>query len=71
MSVWFVDAEWTVKSINPVTDSPACTNFVYTFQRENMVALCQVGEKWFGILYSWADNKKKSNLMLSLFVPGE
>lgn len=39
-------------------------------KRENMVALCQVGEKWYGILYSWADNKKKSNLMLSLFVPG-
>ncbi|XP_066965108.1 integrator complex subunit 14 isoform X2 [Macrobrachium rosenbergii] len=39
-------------------------------KRENMVALCQVGENWFGILYSWADNKKKSNLMLSIFVPG-
>ncbi|XP_042229125.1 integrator complex subunit 14-like [Homarus americanus] len=39
-------------------------------KRENMVALCQVGDNWHGILYSWADNKKKSNLMLSLFVPG-
>ncbi|XP_076067871.1 integrator complex subunit 14 isoform X2 [Oratosquilla oratoria] len=39
-------------------------------KRENMVALCQIGDNWFGILYSWADNKKKSNLMLSLFVPG-
>lgn len=39
-------------------------------KRENMVALCQVGENWHGILYSWADNKKKSNLMLSIFVPG-
>ncbi|XP_042857135.1 integrator complex subunit 14-like [Penaeus japonicus] len=39
-------------------------------KRENMVALCQVGENWYGILYSWADNKKKSNLMLSIFVPG-
>lgn len=39
-------------------------------KRENMVALCQLGDNWHGILYSWADNKKKSNLMLSLFVPG-
>ncbi|KAG7165110.1 Integrator complex subunit 14-like [Homarus americanus] len=30
----------------------------------------KVGDNWHGILYSWADNKKKSNLMLSLFVPG-
>ena len=34
------------------------------------MALCQVGETWYGILYSWADSKKKSNLMLSIFVPG-
>ena len=27
-------------------------------------------ENWFGILYSWADSKKKSSLMLSLFEPG-
>ena len=39
-------------------------------KRESMVALCQVYDNWYGILYSWADNKKKSNLMLSLFVPG-
>ncbi|CAG2223853.1 Integrator complex subunit 14 [Mytilus edulis] len=38
---------------------------------EGMVALTQVGENWFGILYSWADSKKKSNLMLSLFTPGD
>lgn len=37
---------------------------------ENMGAICSVGEKWFGLLYSWADSKKKSNLMLSIFEPG-
>lgn len=35
-----------------------------------MAALCQVGPEWFGILYSWADSKKKSNLMLTLLEPG-
>lgn len=38
---------------------------------EGMVALTEVGENWFGILYSWADSKKKSNLMLSLLPPGD
>ncbi|KAH3839511.1 integrator complex subunit 14-like [Dreissena polymorpha] len=37
---------------------------------EGMVALTRVGPDWFGILYSWADSKKKSSLMLSLFEPG-
>ncbi|XP_022335197.2 integrator complex subunit 14-like [Crassostrea virginica] len=37
---------------------------------EGMVALTQVAENWYGILYSWADSKKKSNLMLSLLEPG-
>ena len=39
----------------------------------NIVKACCVfgfSEEWFGMLYSWADNKKKSNLMLSIFEPG-
>lgn len=39
-------------------------------KKEGMVALCQVGPNWYGILYSWSDNKKKSNLLLSIFQPG-
>ena len=37
---------------------------------ENMCALVEIGEQWFGVVYSWSDNKKKSSLMLSLFEPG-
>lgn len=37
---------------------------------ENMAALCYVGNDWYGVLFSWADSKKKSNLMLSLLEPG-
>ena len=37
----------------------------------NMVALCQIGTtSSFGMLYSRTDNKKKSNLMLSIFESG-
>ncbi|KAF2361296.1 hypothetical protein FHG87_007949 [Trinorchestia longiramus] len=39
-------------------------------KKEGMVALCQVAPGWYGILYSWSDNKKKSNLLLSIFHPG-
>ncbi|KAF5895053.1 von Willebrand factor A domain-containing protein 9, partial [Clarias magur] len=37
---------------------------------EGMVALVQLGPDWFGMLYSQADSKKKSNLMMSIFEPG-
>lgn len=37
---------------------------------ENMAALVTVGENWFGFVYSWADSKKKSNLMLTILTPG-
>lgn len=37
---------------------------------ENMAALCTVGDDWFGVMYSWADSKKKSNLMLTVLEPG-
>lgn len=37
---------------------------------EQMVALVQLGQDWYGMMYSFADSKKKSNLMLSVFRPG-
>lgn len=35
-----------------------------------MCGLVEVGEDWYGFIYSWSDNKKKSSLMVSLFEPG-
>lgn len=37
---------------------------------EGMVAVVLLGPEWFGMLYSQADSKKKSSLMMSLFEPG-
>ncbi|XP_077323832.1 integrator complex subunit 14 isoform X1 [Lithobates pipiens] len=37
---------------------------------EGMVALVHLGNDWYGMLYSQADSKKKSNLMMSLFELG-
>ncbi|KAK9710142.1 Integrator complex subunit 14, beta-barrel domain [Popillia japonica] len=35
-----------------------------------MAALVTISENWFGFIYSWADSKKKSNLMLTILMPG-
>ena len=40
------------------------------FKVENMCALVQVSDNWFGLLFACSDSKKKSNLMLALFEPG-
>ncbi|XP_051166296.1 integrator complex subunit 14 [Leptopilina boulardi] len=37
---------------------------------ENMAALCALNSDWYGFIYSWADSKKKSNLMLTILEPG-
>ncbi|XP_018398883.1 PREDICTED: von Willebrand factor A domain-containing protein 9 [Cyphomyrmex costatus] len=37
---------------------------------ENMAALCILNNEWYGFIYSWADTKKKSNLMLTVLEPG-
>lgn len=35
-----------------------------------MAALCLLSSDWYGFIYSWADTKKKSNLMLTVLEPG-
>lgn len=35
-----------------------------------MAAVCQLSTNWYGLLVSWADSKKKSNLMLIILEPG-
>ncbi|KAJ8925818.1 hypothetical protein NQ315_009668 [Exocentrus adspersus] len=37
---------------------------------KDMAALVSLGDNWFGFIYSWADSKKKSNLMLTVLTPG-
>ncbi|KAK3098993.1 hypothetical protein FSP39_025008 [Pinctada imbricata] len=51
--------------------TPAFTVLLHgSLKVEGMVALTKLAEDWYGILYSWADSKKKSNLMLSILQPG-
>lgn len=56
---------------DPDSKSPNICVFLHgALKVENMCALVEVGEDWYGVLYSWSDNKKKSSLMISLFEPG-
>lgn len=57
--------------INASKQPSLCVLLHGSLKVEGMVAICKVGHpNWFGMLYSWADNKKKSNLMLSTFKYG-
>ncbi|VVC42326.1 von Willebrand factor, type A [Cinara cedri] len=48
-----------------------CVLLHEALKAENMMALCQIGTNWFGLLVSCANNKKnKSNLMLNVLEPG-
>lgn len=38
---------------------------------ENTAALVLLGDEWYGFIYSHADSKRKSNLMLTILPPGE
>lgn len=42
-----------------------------SLKMKKMGAIVKLGEDWYGMLYSWADNKKKSTLMLSVFEPNQ
>lgn len=38
---------------------------------ENTAALVLLNDDWYGFIYSYADSKRKSNLMLTILPPGE
>ena len=48
-----------------VLSAPHTTPIRIPIQVENMCGLVSLGSDWFGFIYSWSDNKKKSSLMLS------
>lgn len=59
---------------NQTTDLGNLPSFIValhgSLKIEHKVALVNVGEDWYGIVSSWTDHKKKSNLILSLFGVG-
>lgn len=57
-------------SANDGNKESVCVLLHGALKVENMAALVLLNQNWFGFLYSYADNKKKSNLMLMVLQPG-
>jgi len=58
-------------SVNEGQQPSFCVLLHGSLKMEKMGAVVQLSENWFGMLHSWSfDQKKKSNLMLSVFEPG-
>lgn len=60
---------------HPATDedsrNPSLCVFLHgALKVEGLCALVEVAPQWFGIIFSCADTKRKSSLMLALFEPG-
>jgi len=65
------DAAPTAEQIEAEAKTPSFTVLLHgSLRRENKVALAIVGDEWYAMIYSWANSKKKSNLMISLLEPG-
>ena len=65
------DSTPTADQIEAEAKTPSFTVLLHgSLRRENKVALAIVGDEWYGMIYSWANSKKKSNLMISLLEPG-
>lgn len=57
-------------SANESAKESVCVLLHGALKVENMAALILLNENWFGFIYSYADSKKKSNLMLTVLPPG-
>lgn len=66
--------ETTTTSGSPIassaTQESVCVLLHGALKVENMAALVLLNDDWFGFIYSYADSKKKSNLMLTVLPPG-
>ncbi|XP_059614765.1 integrator complex subunit 14 [Phlebotomus argentipes] len=55
---------------NESTRESICVLLHGALKIENMAALVLLGDNWYGFIYSYADSKKKSNMMLTILPPG-
>lgn len=52
------------------TTESVCVLLHGALKMENLAALVLLADDWFGFIFSYADTKKKSNLMLTILPPG-
>jgi hypothetical protein len=64
------DENLGASSVNDSVKESVCVLLHGALKIESMAALVLLNEDWFGFVYSYADSKKKSNLMLTILSPG-
>lgn len=56
--------------LNEMQKESMCVLLHGALKVENLAALVLLNNNWYGFIYSYADTKKKSNLMLNILPPG-
>lgn len=57
-------------TLNEMQKESLCVLLHGALKVENLAALVLLNNNWYGFIYSYADTKKKSNLMLNILPPG-
>lgn len=60
----------SVSSYSDSSHESICVMLHGALKSENMAALTLLNDNWYGFIYTCADSKKKSNLMLTILPPG-
>lgn len=64
------EEEGTSHDSNDSNKESVCVLLHGALKIENVAALALLNDNWFGFIYSYADSRKKSNLMLTILPPG-
>ena len=70
IKVFYAKTEGGEDDDNVNTNESVCVLLHGALKVENMAALVLLNDNWFGFIYSYADSKKKSNLMLNVLPIG-
>lgn len=65
------DEEPSLSNQSESTTESACVLLHGALKIESMAALVLLSDNWYGFIYSCADSKRKSNLMLTILPPGK
>ncbi len=62
--------------VGSTTKKPTFATLLHIgLKTENLVGIVSLSDEWYGAVHCWqetgADGKRKSNLMLTIFVPGK
>lgn len=52
-------------------DDSACVLLHGALKFDNLAAVVQLNDDWFGFMHSFSDSKRKSNIILTILPPGE